>query len=175
MADETQGQGIGDAAQSTGNRDGQQAGKTFTQAELDAIIADRLGRERQRYADYEDLKKAAAKLKEIEDASKGEAQKLQEQLQALQAENTSLKTQVQTARAERAAAKGGALYPDLVAAKVPADTMNDEKKLEAAINDIKKTYPALFGKAGGSADGGAGGGKMGSSMNDFIRRAAGRT
>ena len=30
--------------------------KTFTQAELDAIVGDRLKRERAKYADYSDLK-----------------------------------------------------------------------------------------------------------------------
>ena len=30
--------------------------KTFTQAEMDAIIEGRLAREKQKYADYEDLK-----------------------------------------------------------------------------------------------------------------------
>ena len=36
------------------------AERTFTQSELDAIVVDRLGRERQKYADYEDLKVKAA-------------------------------------------------------------------------------------------------------------------
>lgn len=34
--------------------------KTFTQAELDAIVADRLARDRKKFADYDDLKKKAA-------------------------------------------------------------------------------------------------------------------
>ena len=33
-----------------------QGQKTFTQAEMDAIIGDRLARERQKYADYDSLK-----------------------------------------------------------------------------------------------------------------------
>lgn len=44
---------------------------TFTQAELDAKIADRLARERKKYADYEDLK---TKLAELE-AAEAERQK----------------------------------------------------------------------------------------------------
>ena len=33
--------------------------KTFTQAEMDSIIEGRLARERQKYADYEDLREKA--------------------------------------------------------------------------------------------------------------------
>ena len=44
--------------------------RTFTQAEMDAIIGDRLNRERKKYADYEDIKAKAAKFDELENASK---------------------------------------------------------------------------------------------------------
>ena len=42
--------------------------KTFSQAELDAVISDRLKREREKYSDYEALKAAMAKL-QINDAA----------------------------------------------------------------------------------------------------------
>ena len=42
------------------------AERTFTQSELDAIVVDRLGRERQKYADYEDLKVKAARYEDAE-------------------------------------------------------------------------------------------------------------
>ena len=44
---------------------GTQTGKTFTQEQLDAIITDRLQRERAKYADYEELKKAKGELEQI--------------------------------------------------------------------------------------------------------------
>ena len=49
--------------------------RTFTQAEMDAIIGDRLNRERQKYADYAELKAKALKFDEAENASKIELQK----------------------------------------------------------------------------------------------------
>lgn len=52
--------------------------RTFTQQEIDAIVADRLARERQKYADYGDLQQKAAKLAELEEAQKSELQKAQE-------------------------------------------------------------------------------------------------
>ena len=38
----------------------QQTERTFTQVEMNAIISDRLTRERSKYADYDDLKAKAA-------------------------------------------------------------------------------------------------------------------
>lgn len=60
--------------------------RTFSQAEVDAIVGDRLKRERQKYADYESLKEKATKLDEIEEANKSELQKATERAEALQSE-----------------------------------------------------------------------------------------
>lgn len=57
-----------------------------SQADLDRIIADRLNRERSKFADYDDLKAAADKLADLENASKTEAQKKAEELDAARAE-----------------------------------------------------------------------------------------
>lgn len=69
----------------------QSAGKTFTQAELDAIVADRLARERAKYPDYEALKDKAAKYDAAEQAGKSELQKATEQAAALKSELDGLK------------------------------------------------------------------------------------
>ena len=52
--------------------------KTFTQAELNAIVADRLSRERGKYADYDQLKEKAAQFDAAQEAGKSELQKAQE-------------------------------------------------------------------------------------------------
>jgi hypothetical protein len=49
--------------------------KTFTQAELDAIVGDRLKRQKSQFADYDDLKAKAAKLEEFEKSQQTEAEK----------------------------------------------------------------------------------------------------
>lgn len=69
----------------------EQAEKTFNQAELDQIIADRLKREREKYADYDALKEKATRLDEIEEASKTELQKATERAEKLESELTSMK------------------------------------------------------------------------------------
>ncbi len=60
--------------------------KTFTQTELDAIIGDRLARERQKYGDYDSLKAKAAEYDKTQEASKSELQKATEKAGALQKE-----------------------------------------------------------------------------------------
>ena len=52
--------------------------KTFTQEELDSIVEGRLARERQKYADYEDLREKASKYDEYKEQSKTELQKEKE-------------------------------------------------------------------------------------------------
>jgi len=69
----------------------QPAGKTFTQAELDSIVADRLARERAKYPDYEDLKAKAAKYDAAEEAGKSELQKANDKAAALKTELEALK------------------------------------------------------------------------------------
>jgi len=87
--------------------------RTFTQEDVDRIVAERLRREREKYADYDDLKAKAAAA----DASKSELQKLAERLAA--AEKRMQEAEVKALRAEVAAAKG-----------VPADLLHGSTKEE---------------------------------------------
>ena len=80
--------------QGTNPTAGNEPEKTFTQAQLDAIVADRLSRERGKYADYEDLKAKAARLDKLEESNKsalekaqGEAADYKARLEALQKQN----------------------------------------------------------------------------------------
>lgn len=67
------------------NGSGENKNKTFTQEELDAIVRDRLARERQKYPDYEELKTKAAEYDKVQEANKTELQKTQEANAKLQA------------------------------------------------------------------------------------------
>lgn len=51
-----------------------------SQEELNRVLKDRLDRERAKFADYAELKAKAAKLDEIEEANKSEAEKVAERL-----------------------------------------------------------------------------------------------
>ena len=59
--------------------------RTFTQAELNAIVQERSGRIMDKYKDYEELKAKAQKFDEIEEGNKTELQKATERADALQA------------------------------------------------------------------------------------------
>lgn len=65
--------------------------RTFTQTEVDAIVRDRLQRERNKYADYEAYKEKAEKFDAAEEAQKSELQKATERASALEAELNTLK------------------------------------------------------------------------------------
>lgn len=62
-----------------------------SQADLDRLLGERLARERQKFADYDDLKKKASELDKIEDANKTEIQKVQDELAKAQAEAADLR------------------------------------------------------------------------------------
>ena len=82
--------------------------KTFTQSELNAIIADRLSDLKGKYSDYDDLKEKATKYDEAQEASKSELQKITESRDALQAELDGLKKEeaLRQTRDKVAEAKG---------------------------------------------------------------------
>lgn len=79
--------------------------KTFTQAEVDAIIGDRLKREREKFADYSDLKTKAEEYDKQQAASKSELQKEQEKSAALQKEIEAMKKKSTIAEARAKVAK----------------------------------------------------------------------
>ena len=65
--------------------------RTFTQAELNAIVQKRLGEQAAKYGNYEELKEKALKFDEIEEQSKTELQKVTERADALQKELDGMK------------------------------------------------------------------------------------
>ena len=59
--------------------------KSFTQDEVNAIIGERLAKEKAKYTDYEALREKAQRLDEIEEANKTELQKATEENESLKA------------------------------------------------------------------------------------------
>ncbi|MFK4304355.1 multidrug efflux pump subunit AcrA (membrane-fusion protein) [Paenibacillus sp. RC254] len=72
--------------------------KTFTQEELDQLIADRIARERKKYADYDALK---TKLTELELADEERQKAEMTETERLEAEKAEALRAAETARAER--------------------------------------------------------------------------
>lgn len=75
--------------------------KSFTQAELDALIADRLGRERKKFADYDDIK---TKLTALEQAEEERRKADLSETERLQAEKAAAEKKAQEAEDGKTAA-----------------------------------------------------------------------
>ena len=94
----------------------QQGERTFTQAELDAHLAERLARERKKYEGFDELKQKAARWAEYEEAQKSELQRAQERADKAERERAEALARSNDAliRAAFVAAAGriGAKHPD---------------------------------------------------------------
>lgn len=125
-----------------GNKTEDKGEKTFTQTELNRIIDERLERERKKYTDYGDLKKAAEQWKAHEDAQKTELQKLQEQL-------SSKDSALEKAAAER---KTALIQAAVIAEAGTQGVAPDRLKAALKLLDISKLTIAEDGTVGGMAD-----------------------
>ena len=117
------------------------AEKTFTQSELNAIISDRLKRESEKYADYETLKEKASRFDEIEEASKTELQKANERAAKLETELSQLRKneEIRTIR-EKVATEHG--IPASLLSGDSEETCTEQAK---ALLEFKSaaTYPTV--------------------------------
>ena len=105
------------------------AGKTFTQAELDAIVGERLGRLKAKYADYDELKQKASAYDEQAEASKSELQKAVEERDRLKSELDKLKADAARAEAVAKAAAEHGVDADLLA-RMDGDVEENAKFLK---------------------------------------------
>lgn len=115
--------------------------RTFTQAELNAIVQKRIGEVSAKYENFEELKEKAQKFDEIEERSKTELQKANERASALEKELDGMKKAdtVRKIREEVAADLG-----------VPANLLNGgtKEECEAQAKSIlsfakPNAYPAV--------------------------------
>ena len=113
------------------NEQGQEQSKEFaaitSQADFDTAIQARLARERAKFADYDDVKAAAGRLTEIENANKTESERQLERTAELERENAELKSA--KTRSDVAASKG-----------VPAELLSGstQEELEASADLLNK-------------------------------------
>lgn len=126
--------------------------KTFTQDELNAILNDRLKREREKHADYAALKEKAEKLDKLEEASKSEIQKMTEKAERLQQELDQIK-QAESIREIRAkVAKETGIPENLLTGSTEEDCAAQAEAIKAF---AKPTYPNVrdAGEVGGASGG----------------------
>jgi len=132
----------------SGGSAGGEPGKTFTQADLDRIVGERLAREREKYADYDQLKAASEDLRKLKEAQMSELDKAK-------AAAAELEAKLKAKDAEIAAFKLEQLRTRLVTeAGLPvalADRVKgtDEATIKADIEELKKLVkPAGAGPVG---------------------------
>jgi hypothetical protein len=157
------------------------ADKTFTQAQVDRLIQDRLARAK-KPDDYDDLKKRAAQYDELQESQKTELQKAQER--ADKAEKTAAeRTQAADRRLIEAAvlaeaSKQRAIKPEHLHKLINSEsvTVGDDGQVtgaEEAVKSFLEANPEYVGNArpGGGADLGARqGATTKGSFDDVIRQ-----
>ena len=147
----------------------QPEGKTFTQAELDNIVRERLKREREKYAGFDLYKKKAEEFDALQETQKTELQKATERADALQARLDALNKaeQVRGIRADVAKKAG---VPESL---LTADTKEGcEEQAQAILAFARPTaYPSV--PDAGEAQHFGGGGKPRDKFADWMKQMTG--
>lgn len=123
--------------------------KTFTQAELEAILAERLRREREKYKDYAELKKMAEEYQKLKEAQMSETEKLQAKLGEYERQLLEKELALQEARLESLKLKvlDEMGLPKAWASRIFGTT---EEEIRQDAEELKK----LLGAAGKTVGGG---------------------
>lgn len=151
----------GDGGQGGGGNQNAGGGgeRTFSQSELEAIIGDRLARERSKYADYADVKAKAEELDKLREAEKTDLEKLQGQYEELLGKHSKAEHEL---RITRAASKHGLSAE--AAAFLSGET---DEEVEAAAEKLAALTNPTGGAGGGTNNGdGNNGGNAGGRRPD---------
>lgn len=176
------GTGTGETPPAPQGQQQQGGGNEWDQDRARHTIETLRGRENEWKADREKLTAAETRLREIEDREKPEITRLSEENARLKAETDRLAAQSRDATTRQAfveaAINAGAKRPEALfklAEGLQVDDTGQPKNAVSVLKEMRTAFPEFFGP-GGSADGGAGRGASGVSatMDDVIRRAAGR-
>lgn len=123
--------------------------KTFTQDELNAIVNERLKREREKYPDYAALKEKAEKYDKYEEESKTEIQKMTEKADRLQKELDDIKHAESLREIRAKVAKETGVPENLLSGATEEDCKAQAEAIKAF---AKPTYPSVRdgGEPGGN-------------------------
>lgn len=169
---EGDGDGAGDGgAGDAGGQGGNGGERTFTQADVDRILQERLARAKSTPpADYEDLKAAAAELAQIKEANATELEKAQTAAETAASERDAAVAEAKEIRirsailAEAAKPERKIVDPDLVVTLLGPDVEFDDQgtptNIAKAMDTLLEARPYLVASGGsrGNADQGARGG-----------------
>lgn len=108
--------------------------KTFTQEQVNAMLADQKRKLGEKFGDYEDVKAKASRLDELEERSKTELQKALDRATAAESRVASFEAREQSAQWAAEIVKGST---------IPAHVLrgSTREELEAHFNDLKALAP----------------------------------
>lgn len=117
--------------------------RTFTQEELDKIVNDRLARERKKYEgiNLDELKSKAARLDELEEASKTELEKERERSKKLQAELDGIRKAEEVRTIREAVAKETGVPASLLTAEDEVGCKEQAEAIRAYA--VPAAYPSV--------------------------------
>lgn len=159
-------QGTQEAEQTQQNQSGSTStdGHTFTQADVDRIIAERLSREKAKVPeDYEELK---SKVAQFEESKKTESERLT-------GERDTFKSQAEQAQAEALRLRV-ALSKQLPAELIDRLRGSTKEELEADADELLKLVQPTQQRTGFGGGAGRETADQPPGINDWIRRTAGR-
>lgn len=118
------------------NEDASGNEKTFTQADVNRIVAERVSD----FKDYDELKAKAAKYDEAEEANKTELEKAQEKNAALQKELDALKSAAELQKMHEEVSKESGVPAELLTASTKDECIAQAEKIKAY---AKPDYPQV--------------------------------
>lgn len=124
--------------------------RTFSQADVDRMIADRLAREQKKYADYSELKKAKEELDQLKQGQLSELEKANAAREKAEAKVKEFEAKVKlmelNALKSRLATEAG--IPAELADRIRGE---DETSIKADIEELKKIFPQRVAVGGRGA------------------------
>lgn len=137
---------------------------SFTQEDVDRIVRERIQRERDKYADYDQIKERAGRLDAIEESQRTDLEKAQKRAEKAERERDEAVQRANTSLAKAAvvaeASKRGVIDPDAAYRLLPegAVTVGDDGQvagLDEALSALVESKPYLVGNTAPSGgDGG---------------------
>jgi hypothetical protein len=130
----------------------QHAEKTYTQADIDRIIGERIAGVKSKYADYEDAKKAAAELAELKAAQMTEVERVKAEAEAARAELEAARAEAKNANTRALRIKVGT-EKGLPSPLIDRLTGEDEESIAADADAILSVMPKPAAPGGSNPPG----------------------
>lgn len=139
-----------DATENNATQGAPAAERTFTQSEMDAIIGDRLKRERSKFADYDELKAKADAYDAAEDERKSDLEKATERAAKAEQELAALKASNELARTRAEIANEAGIPAELLRGATKEELEAHAEAIKAAFGSVSK-FPNVSDRGGSSA------------------------